>query len=104
MWKPRANAQLVKHLRINQELGAAPSVLKILEVCEEHLEDLDAVNVSTALHRIAKKSDSEVKDPRFGALLRRLPLLPSGGPQCLASAARASAKTKAREEPPMAAL
>ena len=39
-----------------------PGIPWLRQACTLFCQDLDAVNVSTALHRIAKKSDSEVKD------------------------------------------
>eukprot|EP00435_Cladocopium_sp_Y103_P035649 s2093_g9.t1 len=62
----KLSPELVQRLRINQQIGRA-SPAKILSLCEDHLEVLDAVNVATALHRVAKASKSNgMQLPSFG--------------------------------------
>lgn len=52
----RHASELPFHHRLNQQIGAAENVSKVLAVCMDNLEELDSVNLATALHRLAKWS------------------------------------------------
>mmetsp|Transcript_46647 Transcript_46647/g.84197 ORF Transcript_46647/g.84197 Transcript_46647/m.84197 type:complete len:129 (-) Transcript_46647:692-1078(-) len=60
---------------------ARSSASAILKICERHASELTAVNAVTALHRIAKSSESAegsisvLKDHRFHAFVKELGLL-----------------------------
>jgi len=44
---------------LNREILSAAGALDILETCRAHLDEFDAVNFATAIHRIAKTKLSD---------------------------------------------
>jgi len=80
------------HLQLNRDIAAARDVESILALCRENSKQFDAVNVATALHRIARKSASGHVDATMQSDLLSLTqklrfLLPEAGSQAIAASA-----------------
>ena len=57
---------------INRELVQFDSVPAIVTFCLQHVEDFNAVNVATALHRLAKLSGNYSPDYQYQKAIRSL--------------------------------
>lgn len=48
------------HITINDEVIASRTGREVLAVCDRRLTEFNAINVTTAIHRIAKRADASV--------------------------------------------